>query len=344
MSSIRFGRGREYQFFRQEDVRRNWDLRSAAQFLNGFRTDAVAMASFRRQVSKQTTASPANLSDEQVIQSLARMLVAGDFMVALPERQRHRDPIELRAPASAPSAPRAAAPVEVVEDAPTFESDHDGVAQAAVLIMAARSGFAFCEECAKHAAQQEQNKPAAKQAPAPQPAKQPASAAPANPAANNPVAKQSATPETTTQPAGVQPAGQTATNPAAKQDTATPSANPPANKPAVKQESNIPAAKQETPAPPAQPQTSTPAAKQETSTKAAEKETYWVEIALIGEDGQPIPGEEFVVELPGGKRETGVLDGNGLARFSELPTSGTCKVSFPQLDRDAWQPVSPNPK
>ena len=75
-----------------------------------------------------------------------------------------------------------------------------------------------------------------------------------------------------------------------------------------------------------------------------EKETHWVEIQLLGEDGQPIPQEEFLVELPDGKRETGFLDGQGLARFSGLLTSGTCKVSFPQLDRDAWQLIATEPK
>ena len=281
MSAIRFGRGREYQFFRQEDIHRRWDLRSAVQFLNGFRADAIAMASFRREVGKEITASPANFSDEQVIQSLARMLVAGEFMVALPQRQPHRDPLELRAPVAAASAPRSSAPAEVVEDQPTFENDHDGVAQAAVLIAAAREGFPFCEECAKYAAEQEISKLGAKQAAGTQTAKQETSA---------------------------QTAQQAANKPAAKKETSTPIANPPVAKPAV------------------------------------EKETRWVEIQLLGEDGQPIPQEEFLVELPDGKRETGFLDGQGLARFSGLLTSGTCKVSFPQLDRDAWQLIATEPK
>jgi hypothetical protein len=154
MSAIRFGRGREYQFFRREDIRMRWDLRSAVQFLNGFRADAVTMTTFRREVAKEVSASAADLSDEQVVQSLARMLVAGDFLVALPQRMKHKDPIDLGAPAPAPSAPRDRAPVEVVEDNPTFENDHDGVAQAAVLLAAAQAAFPFCEECARHAALQ----------------------------------------------------------------------------------------------------------------------------------------------------------------------------------------------
>jgi hypothetical protein len=154
MSAIRFGRGREYQFFRREDIRMRWDLRSAVQFLNGFRANEVAMSNFRREVAKGISAAAGSLSDEQVIQSLARMLVAGEFLVALPQRVKHREPIDLRAPAAAPAAPRESTPAEVVEDDPTFERDHDGVAQAAVLLAAAQAAYPFCEECARHAAMQ----------------------------------------------------------------------------------------------------------------------------------------------------------------------------------------------
>ena len=154
MSSIRFGRGREYQFFRRDDVRSRWDLRSAVQFLNGFRGDAVAMSLFRRQAGA-VGASPASLTDEQVIQSIARMLVAGELLVALPQREKIRETLNLGEPAPAPEpAPRRTTPAEIVEDEPTFDSDLDGVAQAAVLLAAAREAYPFCEQCARQAAHQ----------------------------------------------------------------------------------------------------------------------------------------------------------------------------------------------
>jgi hypothetical protein len=154
MSSIRFGRGREFQFFRREDIRSRWDLPAAVQFLNGFRGDAVAMSHFRRQVG-ELGASTAALTDEQVIQSVARMLVAGELLVVPPQRMRQRETLNLRESAAAVEpAPRRAGPAEVVEDDPTFESDHDGVAQAAVLLAAALAAFPFCEECARHSALQ----------------------------------------------------------------------------------------------------------------------------------------------------------------------------------------------
>lgn len=146
MNSIRFGRGRDYQFIRREDFRLRWDLQSAVQFLNGFRGDAVAMTTFRR----QTGSNGPNATDEQVIQSLARQLVAGEFLVALPQRELKKEALNLAepAPAAAPP-PRQAAPKEEKQDAPTFQGGHDGWAQAAVLIEAARSAFPFCEECAR---------------------------------------------------------------------------------------------------------------------------------------------------------------------------------------------------
>jgi len=149
MSLIRFGRAREYQFLRREDVRTRWDLKSATHFLNSFRNDAVAFGALRREASAfGGLSSKGNLSDDQVIQILARQLVAGELLVALPHRLKQFDHLEKANP-DTPSAPREARVVEQVEDPNTFDSAHDGVAQAAVLIAAAQAGVPFCEECQK---------------------------------------------------------------------------------------------------------------------------------------------------------------------------------------------------
>ncbi len=148
MSSIRFGRGREYQIFRREDLRTRWDLRAAVDFLNGFRGDLTAMAGLRRQ-------APGNATDEQVIQSLARKLVSGELVVALPQRMGAVDLPGANQAAVAPVAPKKTkAAVEEIHDAPTFDNHHDGVAQASALLAAAAAGMPFCEECARLAAQQ----------------------------------------------------------------------------------------------------------------------------------------------------------------------------------------------
>jgi|HubBroStandDraft_3_1064219.scaffolds.fasta_scaffold15092_3 hypothetical protein len=65
----------------------------------------------------------------------------------------------------------------------------------------------------------------------------------------------------------------------------------------------------------------------------------WIEIQLVGEDGSPIDGVAYEIELPGGKLLAGTLDERGTARVDAVP-SGVCKVSFPELDKDAWTPLA----
>lgn len=64
----------------------------------------------------------------------------------------------------------------------------------------------------------------------------------------------------------------------------------------------------------------------------------WIEIQLIGEDDQPIPGVKYSIALPGGTIVSGKLDAQGMARVANIP-AGMCKVSFPDLDKDAWTAV-----
>ena len=70
--------------------------------------------------------------------------------------------------------------------------------------------------------------------------------------------------------------------------------------------------------------------------EAEEKKTTWVEIELVGEDGQPIPNEPYKVTLPDGGIEEGTLDEKGVGRVEGFE-KGTCKVTFPNLDKDAWE-------
>ena len=64
----------------------------------------------------------------------------------------------------------------------------------------------------------------------------------------------------------------------------------------------------------------------------------WIEIQLIGENDSPIAGETCEIRLPGGKVITGTLNEEGIVRVDGIPP-GTCFVSFPTLDHDAWVPV-----
>ena len=128
-----------------------WDLKAATQFLNGFRNDAVAMAQFRRQaMTAGAGVGPGGLTEEQLIQVIARQMVSGELLVVLPQRERQ---VSTPRPAAAPQeqpAPRESREAEPEEEVATFDHDHDGVLQAAVLIAAAKAAYPFCEECQKH--------------------------------------------------------------------------------------------------------------------------------------------------------------------------------------------------
>ncbi len=67
-----------------------------------------------------------------------------------------------------------------------------------------------------------------------------------------------------------------------------------------------------------------------------EEEKSWVEIELVDENGEPVPGERYRVETPDGKVAEGTLDEKGFARINRVKP-GNCKVTFPKLDKDAWE-------
>ena len=74
----------------------------------------------------------------------------------------------------------------------------------------------------------------------------------------------------------------------------------------------------------------------ETAEDEDEEEKSWVEIELVDEDGKPVPGERYRVETPDGKVAEGTLDEKGFARINRVKP-GNCKVTFPKLDKDAWE-------
>jgi type VI secretion system secreted protein VgrG len=64
----------------------------------------------------------------------------------------------------------------------------------------------------------------------------------------------------------------------------------------------------------------------------------WIEIELRDQDGNPVPGEVYKVTLPDGTTVAdGTLDEKGRARVENIDP-GSCKVTFPNLDQEAWEP------
>jgi type VI secretion system secreted protein VgrG len=69
-----------------------------------------------------------------------------------------------------------------------------------------------------------------------------------------------------------------------------------------------------------------------------QEKKHWIEIQLNDEDGKPVPGEAYKVTLPDGTTVAdGTLDDKGFARVDNIDP-GTCQVTFPNLDKDAWSP------
>jgi type VI secretion system secreted protein VgrG len=68
------------------------------------------------------------------------------------------------------------------------------------------------------------------------------------------------------------------------------------------------------------------------------KKKHWIEIELFDEEGKPVAGEPYRITLPDGSTVAeGTLNEKGFARVDDIDP-GTCKVTFPQLDKDTWGP------
>ncbi len=72
------------------------------------------------------------------------------------------------------------------------------------------------------------------------------------------------------------------------------------------------------------------------STEEDIEEKSWIEIELVDEEDNPVPGEKYKITLPDGSVAQGTLDQNGFARVEGID-SGTCQITFPKLDKDAWE-------
>jgi len=67
-------------------------------------------------------------------------------------------------------------------------------------------------------------------------------------------------------------------------------------------------------------------------------ELSWIEIELVDEEDEPVPGKGYKITLSDDSVIEGTLDGEGFARHDGIP-KGTCKVTFPELDKNAWEKI-----
>lgn len=63
---------------------------------------------------------------------------------------------------------------------------------------------------------------------------------------------------------------------------------------------------------------------------------HWIEVELVGEDGVGISGVDYLIVTPDGEEHRGVTDAKGAARLQNV-LPGECRISFPELDKDAWR-------
>lgn len=84
---------------------------------------------------------------------------------------------------------------------------------------------------------------------------------------------------------------------------------------------------------------SSPISENTTSEEVATTPTSWLEIQMRDEADRSVPGLRYVVELPDGTTRHGRLNRHGNALLREIP-EGSCKVTFIDIDKDAWSKVS----
>lgn len=79
-----------------------------------------------------------------------------------------------------------------------------------------------------------------------------------------------------------------------------------------------------------------PSAAATTAQRAKEKKD-WIEIILVDEVGEPLPGIRYRITPPGGDPpQEGRLNEHGQAGYYKIE-AGECKITFPDLDSDAWE-------
>ena len=67
-----------------------------------------------------------------------------------------------------------------------------------------------------------------------------------------------------------------------------------------------------------------------------EEPKVWIEIELVDEEDNPVPGEKYKCTMKDGTVDTGTLDNKGFKRIEGMDP-GECQITFPNLDKEAWE-------
>ena len=64
----------------------------------------------------------------------------------------------------------------------------------------------------------------------------------------------------------------------------------------------------------------------------------WIEVHLLDMEGNPVGGKQYAITTPDGNVSQGTLDSSGKVRLDGIKP-GACDICFPDLDKDAWEPI-----
>jgi type VI secretion system secreted protein VgrG len=78
------------------------------------------------------------------------------------------------------------------------------------------------------------------------------------------------------------------------------------------------------------------AARKEKKHKEDKNKKSWIKIKMVDEEGKPVPGVRYRITTPEGRVKSGSLNKDGKAHVKGFDP-GSCKVTFPELDQEAWE-------
>lgn len=70
-----------------------------------------------------------------------------------------------------------------------------------------------------------------------------------------------------------------------------------------------------------------------------DERAHWVEVCIVGENDEPLPGVACEITLPSGKVVRRRSDRHGLVRIEGITTPGACSLSLPGRHENAWAPA-----